>query len=168
MTQIETGHTRSFRVALPLSRSGFGLGAGILTTDGELPVEFLEPGDRIVTHDRGAVALSRLIVRMVPASAMIRVRPSVLVPEGGGGRDFYISADQMIVLRGWQARAMFGKPAALVKAARLVDGAHMARLAGTEPMRLFQLAFDDARHVIQVAGGTLLAASAKLPVVAHA
>lgn len=166
MTQIKTGRARSFRVALPLSRSGFGLGTGILTTEGELPIEFLEPGDRIVTHDCGAIALSRLIVRAVPASAMIRVRPSVLHPEGEG-RDFLVFAQQKIVLRGWRARAMFGKPAALVEAARLVDGAYMARLSGTEPMRLFQLAFDDAQHVIQVAGSTMFAASARLPVIAR-
>jgi Hint domain len=167
MTQIETGGARSVRVTLPLSRSGFGLGTGILTTDGELPVEFLEPGDRIVTFDRGAIALSRVIVRSVPASALVRVRPAVLDAKGDG-RDFLLSAQQKIVLRGWRAKAMFGKPAVLVAADRLVDGAHMARLTGSTPMRLFQLVFDDARHVVQVAGGTMLAASARLPVVTRA
>ncbi|OIP88043.1 MAG: hypothetical protein AUK37_00100 [Rhodobacterales bacterium CG2_30_65_12] len=145
-----------------MNRSGFGLGTGILTTEGELPIEFLEPGDRIITHDCGAIALSRLIVRTVPACAMIRVRPAMLHTKGEG-RDFFVLARQKIVLRGWQVRAMFGQPAALVAAARLVDGVHMARLSGTEPMRLFQLVFDDARHLLVVAGGTMLAASARLP-----
>jgi len=33
--------------------SGFGPGAMITTTDGELPVEWLEPGDCVLTRDRG-------------------------------------------------------------------------------------------------------------------
>ena len=33
--------------------SGFGPGAMIATTDGELPVEWLEPGDCVLTRDRG-------------------------------------------------------------------------------------------------------------------
>jgi hypothetical protein len=42
-------------IALMYSRvSGFGPGAMIMTMDGELPVEWLESGDRVITRDRGA------------------------------------------------------------------------------------------------------------------
>ncbi|WP_372993165.1 Hint domain-containing protein [Sulfitobacter sp.] len=34
--------------------SGFGPGAMIMTMDGELPVEWLESGDRLITRDHGA------------------------------------------------------------------------------------------------------------------
>lgn len=167
MSQTETGRARSIRVALPLSRAGFGLGTGILTTEGELPVEFLEPGDRIITHDRGAVALSRVIVRAAPVHEFVRLRPAALHPEDAG-RDILISARQQIVLRGWMAQAMFGRPAALVEAGRLIDGDHISRPAGNAPARLFQLVFDDGRHILTLAGGRLLAPSAAVPVPASA
>ncbi|GKY89472.1 Hint domain-containing protein [Sinisalibacter aestuarii] len=163
MTQVSTGGARRIRVALPLKRAGFGPGTGILTTDGELPVEFLEPGDRVVTLDRGAVPLARVIVHAAPAHQVVRLRPSVL-DQQGDGRSYLLAARQQIVLRDWRARIMFGKRTALVEAGRLVDGAHISRLEGAAPTRLFELAFDDAQHVIQIAGGTLLAASARLPV----
>ncbi|HHS94811.1 MAG TPA: hypothetical protein ENK63_05690, partial [Rhodobacterales bacterium] len=57
MTQTRSGQARSLRVPLPLSRAGFGAGTPILTTEGALPVEYLSPGDRIITRDRGAVPL---------------------------------------------------------------------------------------------------------------
>lgn len=160
MTQTETGGARSIRVSLPITRSGFGLGTGVLTTDGELPVEFLEPGDRIVTLDRGAVRLARVAVRMVPASATLRVRPLALDPARSA-HSFVISTRQKILLRDWRARIIYGKRMALVEAARLVDGAYIIRMAGGAPTRLFQLVFDDGPHVLHLAGGTMLAATAQ-------
>ena len=162
MSQIITGRARPIRVALSLCRSGLGLGTGVLTADGEIPVEYLEPGERVVTFDAGIMPLSRVIVRTVPAGEVIRVRPSVLDPDGNG-RDVLISARQKLLLRDWRAKAMFGKPAALIEAARLVDAAHMVRLEGMAPMRLFQLVFDDAQHIVQIADWRLQVTSARLP-----
>lgn len=162
MTQSLTGRTRSMRVPLPISRSGFGLGTSILTTDGAIPVEFLEPGDRVITQDRGAVRLARTIARSVPAADLVRVRPAALSPDTPA-RDLVLSARQKIVLTGWRAQAMFARPAVLVEIGRLVDGDYISRLTGDRPMQLIQLAFDDARHVIALAGGTLLAATPALP-----
>lgn len=162
MSQINAGRARGIRVALPLGRSGFGPGTGILTAEGELPVEFLEPGDRIVTRDRGLVALARVIARQVPACEVLRVHPAVLDPANAAA-PFLISAQQQLVLTDWRARVMHGQRAALITANMLVDGEHIARIDDTAPVRLFQIVFDDARHVIPLAGGTLLAASPKVP-----
>ncbi len=129
-------------------------------------MEFLEPGDRIVTYDRGAVRLARVIQRIVAANTMVQVRPPVLDPAAGA-RDFLVSARQKILLTDWRAMALLGKRAGLVEAGRLVDGTYMTRLTGTAPTRLFQLVFDDARHALQLAGGTMLAASDRPPVSAR-
>ena len=75
MTRTTTGNTRATRVSPPLCHHGIGLGTGVLTADGELPVEFLEPGDRVVTYDKGLVRLDRTEVRLVPASDALRLRP---------------------------------------------------------------------------------------------
>jgi hypothetical protein len=160
MSQIETGGARGIRVPLPVTRSGFGLGTGILTTDGELPVEFLESGDRIVTLDRGAVRLARVAVCIMPAHATLWVRPVALDPPQATN-SFAVSARQKILLRDWRARIIYGKRMALVEAARLVDGAHFVRMAGNAPTRLYQLVFDDGPHVLHLAGGTMLAATAQ-------
>lgn len=162
MTRITAGTTRDPRVSPPPCRNGIGLGTGVFTSDGELPVEYLEPGDRIVTYDRGYVRLAGVDVRMVPASDALRLRPSVLDPDGNG-RDVILSTRQQVLVRDWRARIMWNRPLALVEARRLVDGAHLARLSGSQPVRLFQLRFDDRQHLIEIAGGTILLASARMP-----
>jgi len=162
MTQTSSGRVQSVRVSLQPCNSGLGPGTEVLTTDGVLPVEFLTPGDRIITRDRGAVPLARLIVRNLPRHRMLRLRPSELDPTDRG-RDALISDETRIVVRGWRARAMFGRAAALVPAHRLVDGVYLARLPGAGTTRLFQLGFDDGEHLLQIARGRLQVASARAP-----
>lgn len=162
MTQITSrvAAGESLRVTIPLCPSGLGLGTNVMTTDGALPVEFLMPGDGIITHDAGLVRLAHIAVRTVPMEALVRIRPSVM-HEAGDGRDLVVSARQRVLVRGWRARAMFGKPAALVEARRICDGAYFTRLTGKAPMRLFQLSFEDGQHLIVIGDG-MLATSAKV------
>ncbi len=162
MSQLETGRARVNRAGQPISMSGLGLGTTLMTADGEMPVEFLIPGDRIVTHDKGLVRLEKIEAREVAARDVVRVSPGFLSPEIAA-RDIEISAHQRLLVRDWRAKAMFGKAQALVPASKLVDGAYMARLAGARPVRLFRLAFDTREYLLPIAGGSLLATSAKLP-----
>ena len=162
MTRTTTGPTRDGRVSLPPCQNGIGLGTDVLTADGALPVEYLEPGDRIVTYDQGLVRLAAVEVRIVPASDTVWVRPAVLDPDGEG-RDVTLSARQQVLVRDWRARALWHRPMALVEIRRLADGAHIARLSGPRPLRLFQLLFEDRQHLVETAGGYLLA-SAPMPV----
>lgn len=63
---------------LPLS--GFGPGALVATTEGELPVEWLERGDMVLTRDRGAQPIVKMVrtriagpqQRALPAPLLIR------------------------------------------------------------------------------------------------
>lgn len=163
MTRFTTSAARDTRVLPPLCHNGIGLGTGVLTADGELPVEYLVPGDRLVTFDQGLARLDRVELRLVPASAAVRVRPSVLDPEGDG-RDFILSARQQVLVRDWRAQALWKRPIALVEVRRLVDGAHIAPLRDETPVRLFRLVFEDRQHLVEIAGGTVLLASARQPV----
>jgi len=163
MTRTTTGRTRETRVSPNSCPNGIGLGTGVLTVDGELPVEFLDPGDRVVTYDQGLARLDRVEVRLVPASETVRVRPSVLDPNGDG-RDFIVSARQLMLVRDWRARFLWNRPIALVEARQLVDGAHVARRSGEAPVRLFQLVFGDRQHLVEIAGGNFQLAPARMPV----
>ncbi|MBV7410087.1 Hint domain-containing protein [Maritimibacter sp. DP1N21-5] len=162
MTQIVTtvAAGQSVRVTLPLCRSGLGLGATVMTADGALPVEFLEPGDRVVTYDAGLQRLDRVTVRQIAACEAIRIRPSVM--DDDNGRNLVISARQKLLIRDWRAEMIFGKKAALVEARRLADGAYFAPMQGRGPVRLFQLHFAQAQHVVHLGQG-LLATSAAMP-----
>jgi len=150
-------------VASSTCHNGIGLGTGVLTADGTFPVEYLEPGDRLVTFDQGLVRLHGVEVRRVPAREALRVRPSVLDPDGEG-RDFVVSARQQVLVRDWRARVLWHRPIALVEVRRLIDGAHIARLRDEAPVRLFQLVFEDRQHLVEITGGTLLLASARQPI----
>lgn len=161
MTPIHSGRTRAIRVALPLSRAGIGIGTDILTCDGILPIEYLVPGDRLITRDRGSVVLRGLSLREVPAHETVRVTPAALDPDTTA-RSFLLSARQTVLVSGWQARAMFAKPAALVEIGRLADGRFIRRGAGDGPTRLFQPVLDGGRHALPLAGGALHAISAKV------
>ncbi|EAQ11285.1 MULTISPECIES: Hint domain-containing protein [Maritimibacter] len=163
MTQImsRVAQGQPLRVTLPLCRSGLGLGTNVMTADGAIPVEFLTPGDRIVTRDAGLIDLTDIAVRTVPMGDLVRIRPSVL-DEVGDGRDLVISARQKVLIRDWRAQAMFGKPAVLVEARKMADGAYFTHLTGAAPMRLFQLTLKGGTHLMQIAGG-MVVTSVKTP-----
>ncbi len=162
MTRPSAGNARGIRVALPSCHNAIGPGTGVLTADGELPVEFLVPGDRIVTFDRGLVRLARLDYCDIAAQEVLKVRPSVLDPSTRAS-DVLFAARQQVLLRDWRARALWNRSVALVEARRLVDGEYVMRLEGEAPLRLFRLIFNGRQHLIEAVGGAFLLASAKMP-----
>ena len=139
-------------------QDGLPGGTIILTMDGEMPVEFLEPGDRIITRDSGVarlVALDRLRLQtrriLITAGSLGDTRPE---------SDLVLPAAQPVLLRDWRAQALCGRAQALAPAGALVDGEFVLDL-GPGRMDLHRLRFD-APHVIY-AGGLELAAAAPRP-----
>lgn len=62
-------------------QSGIGPGAIVLTADGELPVEWLSPGDLLITRDNGAQPLLAIVrQRAKAAEGAILPMPVVLFP----------------------------------------------------------------------------------------
>lgn len=62
-------------------QSGIGPGAIVLTADGELPVEWLSPGDLLITRDNGAQPLLAIVrQRAKGAEGAILPMPVVLFP----------------------------------------------------------------------------------------
>lgn len=118
--------------------AGMAAGTRIRTLDGELPVEYLVPGDRIVTRS-GARRLVSVSVRQARALDIVRVRASTLGhdrPEA----DLLLGPGQPVMVRDWRAKVLYGADVVAVRAARLADGEYILR-EHHAAIRLFTLRF---------------------------
>ncbi|RVV99411.1 hypothetical protein EKE94_01600 [Mesobaculum littorinae] len=125
--------------------SGFAPGVRILTAEGLIPVEFLGAGDRIVTRD-GLRALTAIETRQATGLSLCRINP------GTFGHDLpmrpcVISPATPLLFRGWRARAIYDRPAALVAGGRLAGGGAIERLAPGAARTLLSLVFETAQIV---------------------
>jgi hypothetical protein len=136
--------------------SGLMAGAIILTLDGEMPVEFLSPGDRVVTRDTGMARIRAIHRRTVIGDAVGIMGGSLghTRPE----RDVMIPADQPMLIRDWRAQALAGARQAMIPAGRLVDGEFVTLHHNVE-MTVYDIEFD-RDHVIYADGLELASAPA--------
>lgn len=128
--------------------AGLGTSTLVMTLRGEVAVERLRAGDRVVTRHAGAVTLRGVEARTSRLAA-IRVRAGSLGhtrPE----RDMVMGPGTRVHLRDWRAQALFGRPHALVAAHRLVDGEYVTE-ERPRGMTLHSLLFD-APQVIYADG----------------
>lgn len=128
--------------------NGLLAGTCLLTMDGEIPVEFLSPGDRIITRDVGVAVLRDIQTTEVKCE-------SVTVAAGSLGHtrpdlDMVMPARQRVLVRDWRAQTLFGKKSALVPASRLVDN-QFVTLNHARVLRLIQLRFNTA-HILYANG----------------
>ncbi len=142
----------------PLEPAGVLSGSIILTLDGEIPVEHLLPGDRIITRDCGTAVLmsvnhhsTRVRAVRIMAGSLGDTRPDrdVVLPEG-----------QQVLVRDWRAQALFGLRRAAAPAHALIDGEFITS-EGIQTMSLHELRFE-APHVIYSDGLELIAPSIAL------
>lgn len=127
---------------------GLAAGTHVLTLDGELPVEHLAPGDRIVTRNSGIAPLAR-VQRVSVDTPLVRFAAGSLGhmrPED----DAILGPGTRVLVRDWRAAALYGQPSAMVAAARLVDGVYVRQTAALGAT-LFMLQFDAAQVIY--AGG---------------
>ncbi|WP_390913998.1 Hint domain-containing protein [Pseudosulfitobacter sp. SM2401] len=130
------------------THAGIVAGSIIFTSDGEIPVEYLAPGDRIVTRDAGMVELRNITSLRITA-------PAVAIKAGSLGHtrpehNVILPAAQHVLVRDWRAQSMFGVPNAVVQAGQLIDGEFITDL-GARNMNLFHLTFDKT-HVVYADG----------------
>lgn len=133
-------------------------GTPVLTLDGELPVEFLQPGDRVITR-AGARRVKEVAVTVVHNARVVRISHGTLGVDCPT-EDVTVSAGQEIMVRDWRAKAMFGQPAAMIAAARLADGEYI-RAETLAEARFFSLSFEE--DAVIYAGGLELACPALVP-----
>lgn len=128
--------------------TGLVKGAMLLTLDGEMPVEFLSVGDKLITRDTG-------ISKVMHIQRTTREVHSIALAAGSLGhtrpeRDAVLAGDQMVLIRDWRARALFNAERALVAARTLVDGEFITDL-GTQETTLYQI-FCDGPHILYCDG----------------
>ena len=123
---------------------GIVAGTLVLTADGEIPVEYLSAGDRIISRTTGFVRLKKIGAKRVITDA-VAMKPSAL----GNARPRHtmlLPNAQKIMIRDWRAEAMFGKKQAIATAGQLIDGEFVLDL-GKRPLQLFELTFDEANII---------------------
>ena len=127
----------------------FVRGTRIKTDMGEVSIEDLQPGDRVLTLDNGYQPIRWIGSsqrQAVGALAPIRIAAGAL----GNERDLLVSPQHRMLLRGWQASLMFGEAEVLVAAKALVND-RTIRVQEGGTVEYFHMLFD--RHEIVFAEG---------------
>ena len=145
-SQLQTGTTAH--------TAGIALGTIILTLDGEIPVEHLSAGDRIITRDSGMAVLKAIHTQEI-TTRPYRISADRLGP-GRPDVDTLVTADQPILVRGLLAKALFTTDNAMVPVSRLADGEYIAKCE-EQTLRVYELEFDTP-HVIYANGLELASA----------
>ena len=140
--RVETGQSPATRAHAV--QTGLVAGSIVFTSDGEIPVEYLSPGDKVVTRDAGMVTLKDVSSIRVQAQAVSIKAGSLghMRPE----HNVILPAAQRVLVRDWRAQSMFGKLQVVVEAGQLIDNEFIVDL-GVRPLLLVQLTFDKP-HVI--------------------
>ena len=128
--------------------TGLLQGAVLLTLDGELPVEYLSVGDKLITRDTG-------ISKVIHIQRSTRLVHQIALSAGSLGhtrpeRDAFLAGDQMVLIRDWRARALFNSEVALVAARSLVDGEFITD-EGMVETTIYQV-FCDGPHLLYCDG----------------
>ena len=146
------------RTAPAVSRNthttGICAGTTIMTLQGEMPVEHLQPGTKVITRDSGMAVLHAVraeVVKLQPirikAGSLGHTRPD---------RDMMVTPGTQIHIRDWRAEALYGVASANVPAHRLVDGEFLSKEATCE-MTVYSLTFDRP-HILYADGIEMLSA----------
>ena len=133
-------------------------GTSILTSDGELPVEYLQPGDRVLTRS-GMRRLTRVEITVIQNARVVCIAHGTLGVDRPAD-DVTVSSAQHILVRDWRAKAMFGTATALVSATRLVDG-EFIRAMNLSEARFYTLCFEE--DAVVFAAGLELFCPAHIP-----
>ncbi|PVA08038.1 Hint domain-containing protein [Thalassorhabdomicrobium marinisediminis] len=150
---MHVGQTQDFKDGIAVAAraanvAGLTEGTTVMTLDGELPVEHLTPGDRIITRDAG-MSILRDIRRSEVFVAPIRIKAGSLGhtrPQS----DMQVGPDTLVHIRDWRAKALFGADVAMVKARRLIDGEFVSE-AAPRKMTVHELIFD-RQHILYADG----------------
>jgi len=150
---MHLGNTKDFKdnivVAAPIANvAGLAAGTTVMTLDGEMPVEHLNVGDRIITRDAGMSVLRDIKTHTVHV-APIKIKAGSL----GHTRpqdDMLVGPDTLVHIRDWRAKALFGADVATVKAKRLIDGEFVSEQDAAS-MTVYELIFD-RQHILYADG----------------
>ena len=136
-------------------KTGLCEGTQVMTLDGNLPVEYLAAGDRVVT--RNGTRTLRHVARRALTDCPVLVRRSALGP-GRPAADMYLAPDQGVHLRDWRARVLYGSDQPAVPVSRLRDGEHIVWGEHPSEIHVYDLEFSQAQ-VIYAEGVEVMSAA---------
>ncbi|MGY6536262.1 MAG: Hint domain-containing protein [Pararhodobacter sp.] len=119
---------------------GVASGTLIRTADGDIPVEYLCAGDRVLTRGNGFQTLRSVGVIVARDIDVVRFAARALGRKEGA-RALTVPVAQQVLVRDWRAQIVYGKDSILTPAGSLVDD-KLARRQRLDRLRLFQLHFD--------------------------
>lgn len=111
---------------------GFGPGTHLMTTEGELPVEWLATGDRVITRDHGAqpilgigrVRVPARVAALTPGLIPVEIEQGAL-GEGCPTHSTWLAPAHRVLLSGAMVELHAGVGEALTPIDTLMDGAHV-------------------------------------------
>ncbi|WP_435258783.1 Hint domain-containing protein [Thioclava sp. FR2] len=136
------------RASHQMPRCGIATGSTVLTLAGALPVEYIAPGDRVITR-AGARTVRSVQISVVKNCDVISISEGVL-DRDRPDEDICVAPTQPIMIRDWRAKALSGVAQAVVAASKLVDGEYVRRVTASE-IWMISLHFD-ATEVIYANG----------------
>ncbi len=101
----------------------------VLTARGDVAVETITPGERIITRDHGMVPVRDVVCSQTPEDTRAAQFPAGSLGRNRPQQDLCLPFDQPVVLRGWRAKTLFHAHEARVAAVRLVDGVVIREVA---------------------------------------
>ena len=140
----ESIETTTARAVVSERTCGLIAGTGVYTADGVIPVEYLTPGDRIITRDNGVVRLRAL------RRGRVTLRP-IVVKAGSlgfeaGEADIAVPPQAMLHIRDWRAQMIKKNTTANIAAKDLVDGEFVA-YGAEKTVQVCELQFDQPQTV---------------------
>jgi hypothetical protein len=127
---------------------GLAAGTTVLTLSGAMPVEFVAPGDRMITR-AGARTVTGVEISVIKDARVVRISEGVLGKDRPEA-DMIVSPGQPILIRDWRAKAIAGLDQAVITAEKLADGEYI-KTEVLDEVRLVTLQFAEAQ-VIYAAG----------------
>ncbi len=103
-------------------KTGLCEGTHVMTTVGNMPVEYLMAGDRVMTSN-GPQVLHHISARLL-TDCPIEIRRGSL-GHGRPQRDMFLAPDQAIHLSDWRGQRYYGSDQPSVPVSRLQDGEHI-------------------------------------------
>lgn len=159
MLKIGKRKPQSDIIPLATSQSGVFAGASILTMQGNVAIENLEAGMRIITRN-GARVLKDVKKNQIKAR-LISVGPGTL----GLNRPetvLRVAPDQELLIRDWRAQMLFSRDAVIMTASRLIDGKYVLADDEAEVVDTYELCFDD-EEIFYADGVEIVSSTVKQP-----
>lgn len=136
-------------------KTGLCEGTHIMTLEGNLPVEYLVTGDRVVTRN-GARPIRHIAVRPLKDCPVL-VRRGALGPNRPM-QDLFLAPDQHVHLRDWRAKTYCGSDQIAVPVSRLRDGEFIFWGEHPGEINIYELELDE-QDIIYADGAEVMSAA---------